>query len=141
MEDLGNDLVLADPYFLTKMPFNLHSSKELDHYIKMISPVLKRMKIQKSNVPSFSLKDRKMNRALNEFLSCDLLVGNEANIAFLNLSHLKDKTLIIDIVSVGLEEKLKQAGLKEALVCLPLLPKHSKINYSILEGIVQLKKR
>jgi predicted amino acid dehydrogenase len=140
LEDLENDLILADPYFLTKMPFNLHSSKELDQFVKLISPVLKRMKIKKSNVPSFSESGRKMNRALNEFLSCDLLVGNEANIAFLNLSHLKDKTLIIDIVSEGFEEKLKQAGLKEALICLPLPPNHSKINYSILEGIIQLKK-
>ena len=140
LEDLENDLVMADPYFLTKMPFNLHSSKELDQYLKMISPILKRMKIQKSNVPSFSERGRKMNRALNEFLSCDILVGNEANITFLNLSHLKDKTLIIDIVSEGLADKLKKSGLKEALICLPLLSTHTKINYSILEGIVQLKK-
>lgn len=140
LEDLENDLVMADPYFLTKMPFNLHSSKGLDQYLKALSPVLKRMKIKKSNVPSFSEDNRKMNRALDEFLSCDILVGNEANITFLNLSHLKGKTLIIDIVSEGLEEKLKNAGLKEALICLPQLSSYTKINYSILEGIVQLKK-
>ncbi len=140
LEDLENNLVMADPYFLTKMPFNLHSSKGLDQYLKALSPVLKRLKIKKSNVPSFSESNRKMNRALDEFLSCDILVGNEANIHFLNLSHLKGKTLIIDIVSPLLEEKLKQAGLKEALICLPQLSSHSKINYSILEGIMQLKK-
>ena len=81
-----------------------------------------------------------MNRALDEFLSCEVLVGNEANINFLNLSHLKGKTLIIDILTPLFEEKLKQAGLTEALVCLPQLSTHSKINYSILEGIIQLKK-
>lgn len=140
LEELENKLVMADPYFLTKMPFNLHSSKSLEQYLKALSPVLKRLKIKKSNVPSFSEKDRKMNKALDEFLSCDLLVGNEANINFLNLSHLLGKTLIIDIVSSGLEEKLKNAGLKEALICLPQLSSYSKINYSILEGIAQLKK-
>lgn len=140
LEELENTLVMADPYFLTKMPFNLHSSKSLNQYLKALSPVLKRLKIKKSNVPSFSEKSRKMNRALDEFLSCDILVGNEANINFLNLSHLKGKTLIIDIVSTGLEEKLKNAGLKEALICLPQLSNYSKINYSILEGIIQLKK-
>jgi hypothetical protein len=140
LEDLENELVMADPYFLTKMPFNLRSSKGLDQYLKALSPVLKRLKIKKNNVPSFSEENRKMNRALDEFLSCDILVGNEANITFLNLSHLKGKTLIIDFVSTGLEEKLKNAGLKEALVCLPQLSSHSKINYSILEGIIQLKK-
>ncbi|MGZ3787804.1 MAG: hypothetical protein ACXVLQ_04735 [Bacteriovorax sp.] len=140
LEDLENDLVMADPYFLTKMPFNLKSSKSLEKYLKSLSPILKRLKIKKSNVPTFSEKNRKMNRALDEFLSCDVLVGNEANINFLNLSHLKGKTLIIDILSPEFEKKLTSAGLKEALVCLPQLSSYTKINYAILEGIVQLKK-
>ncbi|MDD4972929.1 MAG: hypothetical protein PHY93_01185 [Bacteriovorax sp.] len=140
LEDLGNELVMADPYFLTKMPFNLHSSKSLGQYLKTIAPVLRRLKIKKSNVPSFSMTTRKINRALDEFLSCDVLVGNEANINFLNLTHLKGKSLIIDIVTPQLEQKLREVGLKDALICLPQLSKYSKINYSILEGIAQLKK-
>ena len=138
LEDLGNDLVMADPYFLTKLPFNLHGSTSLDKYIKTIAPVLKRMKISNRHVPSFSNRSRKMNRAVDEFLSCDILVGNEASINFLNLNHLKGKTLIIDIVSKKLEDKLKEAGLKEALICLPQLSNNSKINYSIIEGVIQL---
>lgn len=140
LEDLGNDLVMADPYFLTKMPFNLHSSKALEKFLKTLAPVFRRMKISRSQVPSFKEENRKMNRALNEFLSCEVLVGNEANINFLNLSHLKGKTLVIDILTPLFEEKLKQAGLSDALVCLPQLSKHSRINYSILEGMIQLKK-
>ena len=140
LEDLGNELVLADPYFLTKMPFNLHSSSGLDTYLKTLAPILKKIKIRTNSVPSFSNENRKMDRALNEFLSCDLFVGNEANVHFLNLNHLKDKTLIIDIVSSDFETKLRNAGVKEALICLPQLSQYSKINYSILEGIIQLKK-
>lgn len=140
LEDLENDLVMADPYFLTKLPFTLHGSKSLEKYMKTLAPILRRMKIKKGHVPSFKEEDRKMNRALNEFLSCEILVGNEANIHFLNLSHLKGKTLIIDILTPFLEQKLKEAGLSEALVCLPQLANHSHINYSILEGIIQLKK-
>lgn len=140
LEDLGNGLVMADPYFLTKMPFNLHSSKGLEKYLKTLAPVLRRLKISKSAVPSFKKEHLKMNRALAEFLSCEILVGNEANINFLNLDHLKGKTLIIDILTPLFEEKLKNAGLSEALVCLPQLSTHSKINYSILEGFIQLKK-
>ncbi len=140
LEDLGNDLVMADPYFFTKLPFTLHGSKALEKYLKTLAPILRRMKIKKGHVPSFKEEDRKMNRALNEFLSCDVMVGNEANINFLNLSHLKGKTLIIDILTPELEEKLKEVGLSEALVCLPQLSDHSRINYSILEGIIQLKK-
>ena len=53
---------------------------------------------------------------------------------------MKNKTLIIDIVSPELELKLKAAGLKQAFICLPQLSEYSQINYSILEGIIQLKK-
>lgn len=140
LEELGNDLVMADPYFLLKLPFNLHNSKTLNTFIKSIAPVLKRLKISKSSVPSFSDETRSINRALDEFLSCDIFVGNEANINFLNLNHLKGKTLIIDVVSSKFEDKLKASGLAEALICLPQLSIHPKINYSVLEGIVQLKK-
>lgn len=140
LEDLGNELVMADPYFLTRIPFNLHDSESLDKYLKIISPILKKMKIKKSNVPSFSSKRKRNSWVLNEFLACDLLVCNEASINFLDLAHLKGKTLIIDVVSNVLEEKLKNAGLKEALICLPQLPGNSKINYAILEGMALLKK-
>jgi predicted amino acid dehydrogenase len=140
LEDLDNELVMADPYFLTKMPFTLHSSKSLENFLKTLAPVLKRLKIKKSAVPSFSDEGLIKNRVLDEFLSCDILVGNEANINFLNLSHLKGKTLIIDIISPLFEEKLKKAGLHEALICLPQLSSYTKINYAVLEGIVQLKK-
>ena len=139
LEELGNDLVMADPYFLLKLPFNLHNSKTLNTFIKSIAPVLKRLKISKSSVPTFSNETRSINRALDEFLSCDIFVGNEANINFLNLDHLKGKTLIIDVVSTKFEEKLKASGLSEALICLPQLSIHPKINYAVLEGIVQLK--
>ncbi len=140
LEDLENSLVMADPYFLLKIPVNLYSSKSLNQFLKLLSPVFKKMKIKKTNVPSFDDKKRKMKKALDEFLSCEVLVGNEANINFLDLSHLKGKTLVIDILSPNLEEKLKKAGLKDAIICMPQLSQYSKINYSILEGILQIKK-
>ena len=140
ISEICNDMVMADPFFLLKLPFNLHSAKSLEKFLKVLSPVLKAMKIQKKFVPDFDNESIFKNRALDEFLSCDILVGNEANINFLNMSHLKGRTLIIDIVSPQLEEKLKEAGLKEALICLPQLTAYPKMNYSILEGIIQIKK-
>lgn len=138
--EITSDIVMADPFFLLKLPFNLHSAKSLEKFLKVLSPVLKAMKVQKKFVPDFDDDSVFKNRALIEFLSCDILVGNEANINFLNLSHLKGRSLIIDIVSNQLEEKLKEAGLREALICLPQLSIYPKMNYSILEGIIQIKK-
>ena len=138
LAEICNKMVMADPFFLMKLPFNLHSSKSLEKFLKVLSPVLKAMKVQKRFIPDFDDTSKFKNRALEEFLSCNILVGNEANINFLNLSHLKGRTLIIDIVSPQLEKKLKDVGLKEALVCLPILTKYPKLNYSILEGIIQI---
>ena len=139
ISEMGNDLVMADPFFLLKLPFNLKSFKSLERFIKILSPVLKSMKVQKSSVPDFDNTSIFKSSALREFLDSHIYVGNEANISFLNLSHLKNRTLIIDILSPQFEEKLKKAELKEALVCLPQLSKYPKINYSILEGIIQIK--
>ncbi len=140
LSEISSDLVMADPFFLLKMPFNLHSAQSLEKFVKLLSPVLKAMKVQKQFVPDFDNSSIFKSRALDEFLSCDIMVGNEGNINFLSLSHLKGKTLIIDILSEQFEEKLKAAGLKEALVCLPQLSIYPKISYSVLEGIVQIKK-
>lgn len=138
--EITTDIVMADPFFLLKLPFNLHRTSSLEKFIKMLSPVLKAMKVQKKFVPDFDDDSIFKNRALDEFLTCDILVGNEANINFLNMSHLKGRSIIIDIVSSQLEEKFKEAGLKEALICLPQLSVYPKMNYSILEGIIQIKK-
>lgn len=140
LSEIVGDLVMADPYFLLKLPFNLHSANALEKFLKTLSPILKLMKLKKKHVPEFNEKNRKLNRALDEFLKCDILVGNEANISFLDLAHLKDKTLVIDIVSPQFESKLKDVGLKEALICLPQFSEYPKLNYAILEGIIQLKK-
>ena len=138
--ELFGEVVMADPFFLLKIPLTLHRQASLERFLKTLAPVLKMMKVQKTFVPEFNEKNRKLNRALDEFLSCNVLVGNEANINFLELSHLKGKTLIIDIVSPQFEQKLKQSGLHDALVCLPQFTENPKLNYSILEGIIQLKK-
>lgn len=140
LSEICKDIVMADPFFLMKLPFNLHSSSALERFLKVLSPVLKAMKVQKNFIPDFDNTSKFKNRALDEFLKCDILVGNEANINFLNLSHLKGRTLIIDIVSPQLEQKLKEVGLKEALICLPILSKYPRLNYSILEGIIQIAK-
>lgn len=139
LEELENKLIMADPYFLMKLPFTLNGNKSLEKFLKTLAPILKNMKIKKSSVGNFDLSYRKYNRALDEFLSSDVLVGNEANISFLDLKHLKGKTLIIDIVTPKFHEKLKAAGLKEAMICLPT-SENSFINYSVIEAFIQLRK-
>lgn len=139
LEELENKLIMADPYFLMKLPFTLNGNKSLEKFLKVLAPVLKNLKIKKSSVGNFDTHYRKYNRALDEFLSADMLVGNEANISFLDLKHLKGKTLILDIVTPQFFEKLKEAGLKEAMICLPT-DKLPFINYSIIEAFIQLRK-
>ena len=140
LEDLGNEIILADPFFFMKLPFTLHGAKSLNKFLMALAPVLSRMKLKKSNVPNFSSIHRKTNHVLGEFFSSDIFVSNEAHLSFMDLSHLKNKTLIIDLLSTEFEKQLKEIGVKEVLVCLPQLTLHSKINYAILEGILLLQK-
>lgn len=140
LAEICSKIVMADPFFLLKLPFNLYKYKSLERFLKILSPVLKKMKIQKNFIPDFDDKSILQSRALKEFLGCEILVGNEANINFLNLGHLKNKSLIIDIVSPSFEKKLFASGLKDALICLPLISIYPQLNYSILEGIIQIKK-
>jgi predicted amino acid dehydrogenase len=140
VEDLGNELIMADPFFFMKLPFALHGGKSLDKFIKALTPLLSRMELKKSQVPNFSKIHEKSNRVLEEFFNADIFINNEANLSFMDLSHLKDKTLIIDLLTPEFEKKLIEIGLKEALVCLPQLSHHSRINYGILEAMVLLKK-
>ena len=140
LEDLGNEMIMADPFFFMKLPFALHGGASLDKFIKALTPVLSMMKLKKSQVPNFSKIHQKSNSVLEEFFSAEIFVNNEANLSFMDLSHLKNKTLIIDLLTPDFEKKLKEIGLKEALVCLPQLSHHSRINYAILEAMVLLKK-
>ena len=139
LEDLGNKLVMADPYFITKMPFNLHSTKSLNQYLKIIVPILNRISLKKINSLFYQTNTKKNNHILNELLSCDLFVENESTLNLLGHLHLKGKSLIIDTLSPTLEQKLKDAGLNEVLIFLPKTTDRFAINYSILEGIIQLK--
>lgn len=140
LEDLGNEIIMADPFFFMKLPFALHGAESLDKFIKALTPILSRMKLKKSHVPNFSKTHEKASRVLEEFFSSDIFINNEANLSFMDLSHLKNKTLIIDLLTPEFEKELRSIGLKEALVCLPQLSNHSKINYAILEGMILLKK-
>ncbi len=140
LEDLENEIILADPFFFMKLPFTLHGGKSLDKFIKALTPILRRMEIKKSHVPDFSKIHKKSTKVLEEFFNAEIFIGNEGNINFIDLGHLKNKTLISDVMSPDFERKLKAAGLKEALVCLPQLSTYSKVNYSVLEGMILISK-
>ena len=140
LEDLGNEIILADPYFLMKLPFTLHGGKSLDKFIKALTPILSRMDIKKSHVPNFSKTHQQMRGVLQEFFSADIFVGNEATINFIDLTHLKNKILVTDLLSPDFEAKLREVGLKEVLICLPQLSHYSQINFAVLEAMILLSK-
>lgn len=139
LEDLGNEIILADPFFLMKLPFTLHGGQSLDKFIKALTPILSRMDIKKSHVPNFSKTHKQMKKVLENFFAADIFIGNEATINFIDLNHLKNKILITDLLSPDFEKKLREVGLKEVLICLPQLAK-IPINFAILEAMILLNK-
>lgn len=135
MLEFGCSLVLADPYFFAGLPFNLNSPKQLENFIKFLSPVLKRMKIKRSNLSKFDVTNIDLTKNLEEFFDADIFVGNESTFNLVNLEHLKGKTVIVDFLSPGLERRFKQVGVGDVIVCMPQVVDNPNISFGVLEAL------
>ncbi len=137
MEEFNNQLLLADPYFFSKLPFNLTSVNQLERFVRFLGPVFKRMTIKKSHLANFSLSQAETTKSLREFFKADLFVGNETTFQLIDLQHLAGKVVITDFMGPKLEQRFKDAGVHEVIVCMPSVIKNKFVNFSILEGIFQ----
>lgn len=135
MKEFGCSLVLADPYFFAGLPFNLYSQKQLDNFIRFLTPVFKRMKIKRSNLSKFDISNIDITKNLEEFFDADIFVGNESTFNLVNLEHLKGKTVIVDFLSPGLERRFKQIGVGDVIVCMPQLIDNPNISFGVLEAL------
>ena len=82
----------------------LKGMKELKNFMTFFYPLAKRMSFNKKHVASFESSASFLMR----FFKSDIFVGNLATFELINLCHLKGKTVILDILTPDLEEKLKK---------------------------------
>lgn len=137
IEELEGNLCLADPYFFLRLPYNLHSNKALEKFLKMLFPVMGRMKFKQSSLAAFKLEDQKIFKCLKEFFKSEVFVGNEGTIQIIDMEHLKGKTIVLDFMGTLMKEKLSKAGVKDCITCMPKVVKGRYVNFSVLQALMQ----
>ncbi|MBT3586599.1 MAG: hypothetical protein HN509_16945 [Halobacteriovoraceae bacterium] len=137
MDDLAGKLFLADPYFGLKLPYVMNGVSDLDKFLKMVLPLMGRMKIKRNLIPSFSSRQGKVPRFLKSFFEADVFVANMATLELIDLSHLKGKTLIVDVLNEDLKDELRRVGVLDVMVCLPQIEGIPFFNFAIFEALLQ----
>jgi len=135
IESLGGKLCLGDPYFFLKIPKVLRRKKNLDYFIKYLSTLFKGMNIKKSHLSSFS---RAPHSRLKEFFGADIFVGNESTFNLIDLDHLRGKVVFIDFINDELRRKFQDVGVSEVIVATENHIPLEKMNFSILEALLQV---
>lgn len=137
-EEWENNVLMADPYFLTKLPFIIKGRSKLDKFIKFTTPVFRRMKIKRGLLSEF--KDGELSAEfLKEFYDSSTFVGNQATVRLINHDHLKGKTLVLDHVNDDLKQHLLDLGVSKIVAGLPKLVNIPNFNFPILEALIQCR--
>jgi hypothetical protein len=90
---------------------------------------------KKGEAARFSIES--IPRTIGEFIKSDVMVGNESLLMLLDHEHLKGKTVLLDYMGPVLEQRLREAGVKEVITCTPRVLKEADFNFSIMEAIFQ----
>jgi predicted amino acid dehydrogenase len=133
-ESFQSRMVLADPYYFTQVPYLLHHNKTLERFIKISGPILKHLPLKKSLVANF-----RPGEYPKEWDECDIYVSTMAMLNPLDLTHVKDKTIMLDFVSEKMLRKLEHHGAARVISCMSHMNLGGFVNFSIIEGLMQLQ--
>ncbi len=137
IENFGAKLRLGDPLFFLKQPFMLKNKKQLDRFIRFLSPIFKRMTIGQSHLGKFTDYNFGPSK-IPDFFRSDIFVGNDSTFSLIDLNHLKNKTVVIDFLSKKRRTQFIKAGIKDVLVCMPNILKAKFLTFSLMEACLQV---
>ena len=141
LSEFSRQLVFADPVSLAAIPRYLKSKESLDQFVKLVAPVFKNLEMSRGSLKNpFELKFPMVAGAfqnIKSFERCGVYVATMASISLLDLSKLKGKKIILDVLNDEQEFRLKKEGVDEVLICLPQQEGIPFLNFSILEAFVQ----
>lgn len=135
--ELEGKLCLADPYSFMRLPYNLKSNAQLESFLKVLNPILAKIKLRQGSIATFKLEDAKLNKGLKEFFKSDIFVGNEGTIQIIDREHLRGKTVVLDFMGSQMKDKLIEGGVSDVITCMPKVVKGRYVNFSVLEGLMQ----
>src|SRR5690554_2042530 len=117
LESADCSFYMADPYFLNKLPLLLREPRQLENYMALNFPLLKKVRIRQVSNRDFGKKRLRHLPAFKRFFECDTFILNNAQLAYINLPDLTGKTVVVDYLTDSSREKLKQANVKAIYAC------------------------
>ena len=118
VDDFTEDVVLADPYFLAKIPMLINDTRDLGKWISRFWPVMRNAPIRRKGLGGFGEKILNLPtmKSINE---AQIFVGNMATLELIDLRHLRGKKVILDVCNQKVLDMLKMHGVEEVLILLP----------------------
>lgn len=135
LEEHHFDILMADTYFFLKIPKILKSISSLNILIASLIPFLKRKTLRRSRLSLFN----KNTPNFTDFFRSDIFVGSEASFHYIDLEHLADKEVILDMITPQIIEKFKKCGVNQVNSLLDPKIGLEGLNFSIIEALIYLQ--
>ncbi len=131
---------MADPFFFNSVPALLKDRHQVENYLALNAPILKRMRIRKFEGRDFSKRALRHLPSFKKFFSCDTYILNHAQLEYLKLPDLTGKNIIIDYVNPRTREILENCGAKSIYACSITNKKMPFFGHAMIEGVFQALK-
>jgi predicted amino acid dehydrogenase len=136
-EDLQCPMVFGDLYFSMGIPASIKGLEGLETFLKINSPFLTRLKIDKKVSRDFSASCTQ-NKIMQPFFDADIFFITESQLKFTQLNDLKGKTVIVDRLDKENEDKLFNAGAEKILNLFPPDTHQPRLSSSVIEAILTI---
>ncbi|EQC43642.1 hypothetical protein M899_1806 [Bacteriovorax sp. BSW11_IV] len=137
LSESGVSFTLADMYFFLKIPKLLKSLSSLNLLIGSLVPFMKKKTLRRSRLSLFSTNTPNMS----EFFNNDVFVGTEASFNYIDLTHLKGKSVVLDMVTPQITRKFQAAGVADVSSLLDPSIGLDGLNFSIIEALIYLQSK
>lgn len=134
-EELSDDLVFADPYFSSNIPFVVKGCSNFKKLAARARPFLKNVNLE-------GLKEKDFRHPLTKsplmksFFDSDIFVVNETQMEYLKLQDLTGKTVIIDQIDNFSRKQLDAANPDKVYSCFPDFVNMPHMGFTGLEAIL-----
>ncbi len=139
LSEYTDRLLFADPYFHFNVPYTLRGIDELNAYAKRMIGVLKRKKMG-SALRRIDFDPVLKSRRFKEFRDADIVASTATILERCEVSWLKGKTLMLDVLPARLERDLRRIGIRNIIHFMPdldLTRQEPRLNYASIEAILQ----
>lgn len=140
IDEAGAIPLMADPYFILKVPFLLNSKKNLESFVRINLPLMRFMKIKQVALRNFRSELLKKNPLFNDFFKSEIFVINCNQLEYVDIPDLTGKIVITDYLSDRALKVLSAKNVSEIWACSDKKLELSQVGLNILEAILCAQK-